>query len=49
MITQLSPSQQEHVDYWTAFHEVLKTPDYQISGDRKPQPAATMDYAVGRG
>ena len=49
MITQLSPSQQQHVEYWTAFHKVLKTFGSPISVDRKPQPAATMDYAVGRG
>ena len=38
-----------HKDYWAAFHKKLNDVNGPVSGNRKPQAAATMDYAVGRG
>ena len=35
-------------EYWAAFHKKLNDVNGPVSGNRRPQPAATMDYAVGR-
>ena len=47
--SELSETKVLQLAYWDAPNSILNKTEGPVSGDRKPQPRALMDFSIGRG